>query len=60
MIFLPVIPMPMPRTISPKMRKIIDLFFKGIKIGLTTFSKKSKQVNLVLANSGPTLDTFLQ
>ena len=25
MIFLPVMPMPMPRTISPKIRKMIDL-----------------------------------
>ena len=28
MIFSPVMPMPMPRTISPKMRKMIDLFLK--------------------------------
>ena len=31
MIFSPVMPMPMPRTISPKMRKMIDLFLKGMR-----------------------------
>ena len=32
MIFLPVMPMPMPRTISPKIRKMIDLFTERIRM----------------------------
>ena len=49
--------MPIPRTMSPKMRKMIDLKIK-VKYCIKRISFPI--AHLVLANSGPTLDTFLQ